>query len=94
MIKKEELRLFEQKYQELRNTYRYLVNANIKLVDENKELNRRIGEAINYINEEHRYSNLGGMYEFYGDPEQVIKILEGSVEYEDEEEKDEYMAHY
>lgn len=91
MIKKEELRLFEQKYQELRNTYRYLVNANVKLVDENKELKRRIEESINILlsNE-----NKASIEVILNDVAKAIKILEGSVEYEDEEEKDEYMAHY
>lgn len=77
MIKKEELRIFEQKYQELRNTYRYLVNANIKLVDENKELKKRIEDALLFIEDI-----------------KIRKILEGRIEYEYEEEKDEYMAHY
>lgn len=91
MIKKEEIRLLEQKYQELRNTYRYLVNANVKLVDENKELKRRIEESINILLSNENKANIEVIL---NDVAKAIKILEGSVEYEDEEEKDEYMAHY
>lgn len=91
MIKKEEIRLFEQKYQELRNTYRYLVNANVKLVDENKELKRRIEESINMLlsNE-----NKASIEVILNNVSKAIKILEGRIEYEYEEEKDKYMAHY
>ena len=77
MTNLEEKRLKEQKYMELKNTYRYLVNANTKLVDENKDLKRRISDALLFIEDE-----------------RVKKILEGRIEYEYEEEKDEYMAYY
>ena len=37
----------------------------------------RINRAIEYMNNSYKYSNISGMYEFYGDIDDVINILEG-----------------
>lgn len=47
---------------------------------ENKILNNRINKAIEYFEENYRFSNLGGDYEFYGDGYEFLKILHGDDE--------------
>ena len=40
----------------------------------------RMNRAIEYLNNANRYSNISGMFEFYGDIDDVIKILNGEIE--------------
>lgn len=39
----------------------------------------RINKAIEYLNNATKYSNISGMVEFYGDTDDVIKILTGEI---------------
>jgi len=50
-------RLLEQKYTEMKLTYKNLVNANIDLVDENKMLKEEIERLNNIINELEKWLN-------------------------------------
>ena len=48
-------RLLEQKYTEMKLTYKNLVNANVDLVDENKMLKEEIERLNNIIKEVREY---------------------------------------
>jgi hypothetical protein len=45
-------------------------------VDDIGKLTSNIYKAIKYINENDKFSNIAGCYEFYGDPDELINILE------------------
>lgn len=91
----ERKRMYED-YKEMKLTYKGIVDANVKLVDEKKDLmehvdnlQNKIDEAINYIEEKGRLKYV---------PEDLIKILKYTkkeiVKYEFEEDGenlDEYL---
>lgn len=41
------------------------------------EYEEKIDKAIKYIKDNDRYSNISGLYEFYGDIDELIEILGG-----------------
>lgn len=41
------------------------------------EYEEKINNAIKYIKDNDRYSNISGLYEFYGDIDELIEILGG-----------------
>lgn len=49
-----------------------------KLLDNYIELNKRIDKAIDYIEENDKYSGIAGDFVFYGDTNELINILKGS----------------
>ena len=68
--------LYKQKEMS-KSEYKKLVDRNTELIDKMKDLQERINKAIDYINKETRFSFLGGMMEFYGDTDELIRILKG-----------------
>lgn len=42
-----------------------------------ERLNNRIDKAIEYIRTNEGYSQISGMWEFYGDTDELVKILRG-----------------